>query len=325
MKELSLLGKFPALRTRNADELLAWLSPVFSVSILKMPDRGQSFDSIVNHHNLSALSLTYGTYGAPFQAHISHSDYFAQGFPVRGAGEIRWNKHSIVVDKYGLGVVGGPGSEATVAYGGSFAHLVLRISPAALTRKLSALIARPVEPKLDLTGRPAGNPRYSRAQLRYLQFLVSELDRSESVMPPIVIAEIEQAILVSYLMANEHNYSHWLNGTPRAAAAWQVRRAIDYIEANWDQPITIEALVDVTQTSARSLFHLFQRTYSQSPMAYVNGVRLRHARAMLSQPEPGASVTSVGFNCGFSNMGHFARKYYAAFGEKPSETLRHYR
>jgi len=29
----------------------------------------------------------------------------------------------------------------------------------------------------------------------------------------------------------------------------------------------------------------------------------------------------VAFNCGFGNLGHFAREYREAFGELPSETL----
>lgn len=60
-------------------------------------------------------------------------------------------------------------------------------------------------------------------------------------------------------------------------------------------------------------------------MTYVNRVRLRYAKAMLSNPTPLTTVTSVAFSCGFSNMGHFAHKYYEAFGEKPSDTLKVYR
>jgi transcriptional regulator GlxA family with amidase domain len=49
---------------------------------------------------------------------------------------------------------------------------------------------------------------------------------------------------------------------------------------------------------------------------------MRHAKAMLTTPEAGTSVTSVAFACGFSNLGHFAKDYFQGFGELPSETLR---
>ena len=142
---------------------------------------------------------------------------------------------------------------------------------------------------------------------------------------PLMLAELEQAILVSYLEAYEHNYSHLLRGRPRAAAPWQVKRAVDFIEAHWNEPLTIEALSVASQTSARSLFHLFRRTYGYSPMVYVNRVRLRHARDMLMCPAPGMTVTGIGIHCGFSNLGTFAQKYRQAFGENPSDTLRHHR
>jgi transcriptional regulator GlxA family with amidase domain len=42
---------------------------------------------------------------------------------------------------------------------------------------------------------------------------------------------------------------------------------------------------------------------------------------MLSAPDAETSVTKVAFACGFGNLGHFARDYRKAFGERPSETL----
>lgn len=316
-----LLDTRPGLRTRDPDELLQWLSPVFSVRSLDIPAGGKMFDGIINHCELSSIGLTYASYGAPVQARISQLDCFVQGFPIRGTGEACWNRHRTAVETTG-GVVGGPGSEGTLKYADDFAHVVLRVGSSALTRKLFALIGRPIDPPLQLTGRPVGNPRHHASQVRLLDYLIRELDRTEETLPAAVVEEIEQAVIVAYLNANEHNYSHLLQGTPRAAAPWQVRRAVDYIEANWDRAIAIEALVEETQTTARSLFYLFRRTYGISPMTYVNRVRLRHARAMLMHPTAETSVTSVGFICGFSNMGHFARKYQEAFGEKPSETLK---
>ncbi|MGV6875724.1 AraC family transcriptional regulator [Pseudochelatococcus sp. B33] len=321
LSTVPLLDRHPGLRTRDPDELLRWLSPVFSVRSLDIPEGGRAFDSVVNHCELSSIGLTYASYGAPVQARISQLDCFVQGFPVRGAGEACWNRHRTAVQTMG-GVVGGPGSEGSLNYGDDFAHIVLRIPSAALTRKLFALIGRPVDPPLQLTGQPSYNPRHYASQVRLLDYLIRELDRTESTLPAAVVEEIEQAVIVAYLTANQHNYSHWLEGTPRAAAPWQVRRAVDYIEANWDRAITIEALVEETQTTARSLFYLFRRTYGISPMTYVSRVRLRYAREMLSNPTAETSVTSVGFICGFSNMGYFARKYHEAFGERPSETLK---
>ena len=57
-------------------------------------------------------------------------------------------------------------------------------------------------------------------------------------------------------------------------------------------------------------------------MRFVKQIRLKHAREMLLQPSAEATVTSVALDCGFSNLGHFAKDYLASFGELPSETLK---
>ena len=56
-------------------------------------------------------------------------------------------------------------------------------------------------------------------------------------------------------------------------------------------------------------------------MAFAKMVRLKHARQLLSAPDAETTVTSVAFVCGFGNLGHFARDYREAFGERPSTTL----
>ena len=135
------------------------------------------------------------------------------------------------------------------------------------------------------------------------------------------LAELEQAILVAFLCGVDHNYGRLLNARPSGAAPWQVRRVEEYIEANWDQPVAIEALAIVANASARSIFHSFREHRSYSPSNFVKQVRLRHAGEMLNRPSDETSVTSVAFDCGFGNLGHFAKDYQQAFGETPSATL----
>ncbi len=128
--------------------------------------------------------------------------------------------------------------------------------------------------------------------------------------------------MVSFICNNPHNYSAFLEDRTRSAASWQVRRAEEYIEAHWDQPITIEALAQVTSASTRSLFYQFKRNRGQSPMTFVKEVRLRRAKEMLERIDRGPSVTETALACGFTYLGHFANDYFKRFGERPSETLR---
>jgi transcriptional regulator GlxA family with amidase domain len=56
-------------------------------------------------------------------------------------------------------------------------------------------------------------------------------------------------------------------------------------------------------------------------MDLVRSARLAQARAELASPRPGASVTRVALDCGFTHLGRFSREYARRFGERPSETL----
>lgn len=103
---------------------------------------------------------------------------------------------------------------------------------------------------------------------------------------------------------------------------WQVRRAEEYIETHWDQPITIAGLARATAASARSIFFHFKNSRGQSPMSFLKQVRLEHARAMLETSGVGRSVTEIAVQCGFGNLGHFAGDYFKRFGERPSDTLK---
>ena len=316
------LSRFPAVQTADVDEFRERLAGLFSVRTVDLGRGAQrKFEGRLNHRAGQDISLSYARYGSPLSASISHGDFFVQGFPLRGSGSVVVNGSDGTVQR-SQGITGGPGADLSLKYSSDFEHLILTIKPQALTRKLSGLIGRPVDPSLQMMTNVRPAAEASAAQQRLLEFVAEELDRNGALLPPLVLAELEQALMVSYLCNNRHNYSHLLDGPPKAAAPREVRRVEEYIERNWDQPVTIEALALIANASVRSLFYSFKRSRGVSPMTFVRQVRIRRARAMLLSAEPATSVTSVALACGFTNLGHFARYYLAAYGERPSDTLR---
>jgi len=108
----------------------------------------------------------------------------------------------------------------------------------------------------------------------------------------------------------------------RPPTTWQVRRAEEYIETHWNEPITIASLARATAASARSIFYHFKTSRGQSPMSFLKQVRLEHAKDMLEHSGIRRSVTQIAVECGFGNLGHFAGDYLKRFGERPSDTLK---
>jgi AraC-like DNA-binding protein len=246
---------------------------------------------------------------------ISDTEFSTQGFGLRKTGdEIADGRICRVASRQGDKGKGLLGKRANCE------HVFLRIPPEALNRKLVALLGNPPSHPFAWSG------KYDEAalarQYSLLGFVIAEIDQSPKVLPQILLHEFEQTLIIAYLCANVSNYSDLLNGKSPHVGPWQVNRAIDYIEANWEQALTVEALAAATGTSVRSLFATFRKARGCSPMAYARHVRLSHARELLSQATPSTSVASVASRCGFQNQGHFAQRYLVRFGELPSATLK---
>ena len=101
-----------------------------------------------------------------------------------------------------------------------------------------------------------------------------------------------------------------------------MKRAIDYIEARLNQPITVADLAAATGVAGRTLFMHFKEFQGVSPMRYLRDARLRQVRRDLLRAEAGVSITDIAMSAGFTHMGRFSVTYRRRFGESPSETLK---
>ena len=313
-----LLQKFPLHNVGGPDALSATIAPYIGENSIAAKGGAQEFQALINLRRLQKISLLYCAFEKPFNVTIPNSTSFLHGFPIRGNAE-HFNNGFTIFDSPGAGAVGGPGP-VKLSYGPQFETLALFVRPESLSGALSALVGAPAIAPLKLEKAEHASGAQTSALREIVRIMIREIDREESDPSPILLAELEQAALVAFLSGTSHNHSHLLHAPTRNSAPWQVRRIEDYIEANWDQPITVEALAALTNASARSIFHSFKQYRGYSPMNFAKQVRLKRAREMLATPGAGRSVTDVAFICGFGSLGHFANDYFRAFGEKPSAT-----
>lgn len=316
------LRQFPLLNCTGLTALEAGVNRIFGSGKFDAPrqSRAASFRSTINHRALQNGALMFGSYGAAMNAKIGPYENYVQGFPLAGFGEhtVGGTNISISASQASSAIINA-GESVELRYKSSFEHIVLSLQPVPLLRKLEALTGGAPVGSLTFLKRTSVDPS-AVALRRLVLFLAEELNAPTTT--PLVLAELEQAIMVAFLTSNANNFSAMLNGDPRSTGPWQVRRAEEYIAAHWDQPITIEALAMATGVSARSVFHSFKKARGYSPMALVKQIRLQKAKHMLSIPQADTSVTGVAYACGFGNLGHFANDYLQKFGERPSDTLR---
>ena len=317
---MTLLQQFPLISTTSPLSAGLALSGLFGNCDFEVRRSDESqLRANINFCALSQLGLMYGAYGAPLSAALEPCKAYVQGIPLSGGGQQAVGRVHTVISPAD-GAIISPGEDVRLRYSGDFDHLVLIIKPAAVLDKLGALMGdTPVGP-MRMTKTVDYRKAQSMAQRRLVNFVAQELTKGE--LPAAALEELQQAIIVSFLCTNDNNFSDLLRRRPKECAPSQVRLAEDFIEANWDRPISIEKLASVTNTSARSLFRSFENARGYSPMALVKQVRLRHARQMLATAGADASVTSIAYICGFGNLGHFSNDYFKCFGEHPSDTLR---
>jgi AraC-like DNA-binding protein len=320
------LHRFPLVDTRNPGEFRDLSVNVFGVHGFDLPrarvrqdGQGGGFHATMNWVWLKHIDLGLMRFNVPFGYRVD-PNMVRQQFPLSGSATTTVGGRLFAIDHTATCVIPA-GVDARHDYSPEYSELRLRIQEGALRSKLNALTGAGVDGQLGFElPSAAGNPAFTRLR-RLIDHLVVELDRAEDEIPDLAAAHYEQSLMVCFLFANRHNFSHLLERQAPQPAAAQMRRAEDYIDANASLPISIEALSAVTGASALSLCGAFKRSRGMSPLTFLKRVRLTHARRALQVADTATTVATVASRFGFSNLGRFAGDYRQAFGESPSETL----
>ena len=206
-----------------------------------------------------------------------------------------------------------------------FDHHVLSLPRAAVAQTAAAQ-----------TGIAPGDLRFeslvpvSPAMLRYWRATVGVVNRELAAPDSALAHPLVQATTVSMLAAaaltsfpNTAMTAAQLPGPGRVAPA-ALRRAIAYIDAHADRPISVTDIAGAGGVSARALQHAFKQHHDITPLGYLARVRMERAHRDLQAGDAtrGDTVTAIANRWGFTNAGRFATLYRQTYGQRPSHTLR---
>lgn len=316
-----LLSSFPVMRTTDTEFARDRLFKVFGASDFDVLGGSNEFSVRANHLQMTGLGLSYCDYGSDVSLDFGEVSYVRQIFNVEGSGRYTIGGRSSDIAP-GAWTMVLPAEEALkLEFSGRYRQLVLRIETAALLRYLGALIGRETSRKLVFDETADRGPAMGALRRRIFHFATDFNERGK-FFSDLAAAEVERMVIMKFLMCHRHSYTELLLREPLPAGSSAVRRVEEFMEANWDRPIDIEAMAAVARVSARSLFRQFRKDRGYSPADFAKRIRLNRAREMLEQPGENTSVVQVALKCGFQNPGHFARDFRLAFGELPSETLK---
>lgn len=91
---------------------------------------------------------------------------------------------------------------------------------------------------------------------------------------------------------------------------------LDFVNANYQNPIRLNDLAQKFYTSTSTLSRFFKRQTGLYFGEYLNSVRLDHAAHALSQTDK--TVTRIAVECGFTNASAFSRPFQTTYGMPPT-------
>ena len=92
----------------------------------------------------------------------------------------------------------------------------------------------------------------------------------------------------------------------------------DYIEAHYDDPVSLEQLGSLVNLDPCYMLRLFSKTVGLPPHAYLTQVRIRQAKQLLDRGKP---IAEVACQTGFVDQSHFTKQFKRAFGITPGQYL----
>ncbi|MEO6920475.1 MAG: GlxA family transcriptional regulator [Collimonas sp.] len=95
---------------------------------------------------------------------------------------------------------------------------------------------------------------------------------------------------------------------------------VSLMEANIEEPLSLDELAQLSNSSPRQLQRMFKEHMGMSPTHYYLTLRLRKARELLRQTD--MSILSITVACGFQSACHFSKTYREIFNVAPSTERR---
>ena len=100
----------------------------------------------------------------------------------------------------------------------------------------------------------------------------------------------------------------------------KLTEAVTLMEANIEEPISLDELSNYVGISRRQLERLFQKHLNCVPTRYYLNLRLNRARLLLLQTSK--SIVDIALACGFISAPHFSKCYRDLFGIPPRDERR---
>jgi AraC-like DNA-binding protein len=98
-----------------------------------------------------------------------------------------------------------------------------------------------------------------------------------------------------------------------------VAKGRDYINTHFAEDVSLSRLAQITSLSPWHFARVFERAVGLPPHAYLDGVRIRQARALL---DSGNGIAATALSAGYADQSHLTRRFRRSLGITPGQYLR---
>ncbi|MBE6365885.1 MAG: helix-turn-helix domain-containing protein [Lentisphaerae bacterium] len=130
--------------------------------------------------------------------------------------------------------------------------------------------------------------------------------------------ELLYTVIVPLIQAPAENaYGSYVNSIKKNVSDERIIRALDYIEANYKQKISLATVCHVCALSESRFTHLFREQCNISFSDYIQQVRIIEARRYLSGSN--YAIAEIALICGFATQSHFTVVFKKICGTTPQD------
>ena len=127
------------------------------------------------------------------------------------------------------------------------------------------------------------------------------------------IFELLTHLMRNYIARSISNKEHII----RSKNLVRLNTVFQYIQNNYTEPISNSELAALVHLSEYRFCHLFKESMGQSPLQFINDIRLKKAYHLLQQKE--LTVSEIAAVVGFQDYNNFGRLFRKKYGLPPSK------
>ena len=137
----------------------------------------------------------------------------------------------------------------------------------------------------------------------FAYFMDSLLEEMENKRPhyELVCQDLLNMLIVKLIRRTNFSFEF----VPSVKSSRECIKLKQYMEANYNQNITLDTLAQVSHLNKYYMVHAFTRQFGCSPMNYLMEVRIKASKELLGSTD--YSITEVAQSSGFSSQSYFAQ------------------